>query len=189
MRDTRYRYRHPLRRFRSPDLRPGRRPGGGRVEAPPPCLFAARLAALTAQDERGRAAFQAVAAAVLKTLETVYRHERAVAAAAVTLAHHEKFAAMTASTEACLAALRQMLTAHGARVVDRREAPAETPESLWWFVLTGALQAHEAGIRQVSALVAAQPRKSAARTLGGIVVQLLHNHYNTLLAEAEQWMG
>ncbi len=152
-----------------------------------PCVFAERIGALAGQEGCNRAVFQSVAGAVLKTLETVRGHEQAVAEAAFTLAQRERFAAMTATLEETAAALREMLCT---QALDHHEHPAtpKAAETRWWFVLSEALQALDDAINQVSAMVAGQPRKSAARTLGGIVVQLLHRHYNVFLAEAEQWM-
>ena len=46
----------------------------------------------------------------------------------------------------------------------------------------------EEGTEWVGTVVAGQPKGSAVRLLSSIIARLLHNHYNKLLAEANQWM-
>ncbi len=164
------------------------------VEAEPEALpqpVAERVRALTESGVFETASCQSVVTAVLRVLARVRAREQAVAASAMSLGQRERLAAMIAELDAVAEALREALSESGRKMMDlapEPEAP-DVDESLWWYALVEALQALEAGLRQIASMVAGQPKTSPARALAALVARMLRRHYHALLAEAEQWMG
>jgi|GEM_PF-1471151 len=182
----RFRHHHGRRK------KVGRFSGGNPANAVTPyCQFAARIEALAGHEDVGSAAFQSVVVVVLRVLERVRQMETNVLKATASLGQRERLKEMTSSLDANIAALCGILNASG-RMMRNLHAETEveqTPESLWWFALADALHTLEDGINRVAATVACQAKWGPNRTLGGIVTQMLHAHYNIFFHEAEEWMG
>ncbi|WP_457653165.1 hypothetical protein [Rhodocaloribacter sp.] len=161
------------------------------VAGAPPCAEAERVRALAAGGMFDTASCQSVVVAVLRVLARVRVRERAVAAATMSLGQREKLSGMVAALDAVAEALREALSEPGRKMMDLDPEPeaGAVDESLWWYALAEALQALEAGLRQIASMVAGQPKPSAARTLAALVARMLRRHYHALLAEAEHWMG
>lgn len=149
------------------------------------------MRALAAAGAFDTASCQSVVVAVLRVLARVRARERAVAAATMSLGQREKLSEMIRALDAVAEALRAALSEPGWKMMDLDpELPAGgVDESLWWYALAEALQALEAGLRQIASMVAGQPKPSAARTLAALITRMLRRHYHALLAEAEHWMG
>ena len=152
---------------------------------------AERVRALARDAKAGGVAFQSVAVAALKTLHRVLHYERQAAAAALSLAQQENLEAMSEELERVTQALREALSAQGAKMLGFPTAPeADEPEEhFWWFALTEAIQVLDESIARTTSLVHGQPKGSPARTLASVVVRLLRAHHNALLIEAEDWMS
>ncbi|HEX7070848.1 MAG TPA: hypothetical protein VF190_08580 [Rhodothermales bacterium] len=153
---------------------------------------AERVRALARHTQSDGVAYQSVAVAGLQILERVLRHEKAAAAAAISLAQRDKLDAMVQSLEQTVVALRTSLSAQGTKMLfacTRNRPKPDTDERSWWFALTEAIEALESGIDAISGIVSSQPRGGAARLLSGTIARLLHRHHNDLLSEAEHWIG
>ncbi len=181
----------PVVRRKRMRLAPVRPRAAEAVAEAPPCAEAERVRALAAEGAFDTASGQSVAAAALRVLARVRARERAVAAASMSLGQREKLSGMIAALDAVAAALREALREPGRkrRDLDPEPEAEDVDESLWWYALAEALQALEAGLRQIASMVAGQPKPSAARTLAALVTRMLRRHYHALFAEAEHWMG
>ncbi len=138
-------------------------------------------------------AFQSVAVAAVQILERALCYEREAAEAALSLGQQEKLASMVDTAEQAAALLRSTLDAQGGATVIRLcaqgEPPAPTDNQPWWFALTDALEVLEEGTGRMSSLTTAQPEGSSARELSQVIAQLLREHHDALLLEADEWIS
>jgi hypothetical protein len=138
-------------------------------------------------------AFQSVVVAAVQILERALCYEREAAEAALSLGQQEKLGAMVDTAEQAAALLRSTLTAQGGAKVmhlcGQGEPPTPTDNQPWWFALTDALEVLEEGTSRMSSLTTAQPEGSAARKLSQAVAQLLREHHDALLLEADEWIS
>lgn len=138
-------------------------------------------------------AFQSVAVAAVQILERALCYEREAAEAALSLGQQEKLASMVDTAEQAAALLRSTLDAQGGATVIRLcaqgEPPTPTDNQPWWFALTDALEVLEEGTGRMSSLTTAQPEGSSARELSQVIAQLLREHHDALLLEADEWIS
>lgn len=138
-------------------------------------------------------AFQSVAVAAVQILERALCYEREAAEAALSLGQQEKLSSMVDTAEQAAALLRSTLNAQGGSTVIRLcaqgESPTPTDNQPWWFALTDALEVLEEGTSRMSSLTTAQPKGSSARELSQVVTQLLREHHDALLLEADKWIS
>jgi hypothetical protein len=138
-------------------------------------------------------AFQSVVVAAVQILERALCYEREAAEAALSLGQQEKLSAMVNTAEQTAALLRSTLNAQGGSKVmhlcGEGEPPAPTDNQPWWFALTDALEVLEEGTSRMSSLTTAQPEGSAACRLCKMVAQLLREHHDALLLEADEWIS
>lgn len=139
------------------------------------------------------AAFQSVVVVAVQILERALCYEREAAGAALSLGQREKLNAMVDTAEQAAAILRSTLNAQGgAEVMDlcgEGESPAPTDNQPWWFALSDALEVLEEGTSRMSSLTTAQPKESTARELSQVITQLLRQHHDALLLEADEWIS
>lgn len=138
-------------------------------------------------------AFQSVAVAAVQILERALCYEREAAEAALSLGQQEKLTSMVDTAEQAAALLRSTLDAQGGATVIRLcaqgEPPTPTDNQPWWFALTDALEVLEEGTGRMSSLTTAQPEGSSARELSQVIAQLLREHHDALLLEADEWIS
>lgn len=138
-------------------------------------------------------AFQSVAVAAVQILERALSYEREAAEAALSLGQQEKMASMVETAEQATAILRGALNAQGGSKVMHLCAqgapPAPADNQPWWFALTDALEVLEEGTSRMTSLTTAQPEGSSARELSQVVAQLLREHHDALLLEADEWIS
>lgn len=138
-------------------------------------------------------AFQSVAVAAVQILERALCYEREAAEAALSLGQQEKLASMVQTAEQAATLLRSTLDAQGGTKVThlcaQGEPPAPTDNQPWWFALTDALEVLEEGTSRMTSLTTAQASGSAARELSQVVSQLLREHHDALLLEADEWIS
>lgn len=158
---------------------------------PPPDIEA--LQTLVDRVGQEGAAFQSVVVAAVKIIERALCYEREAARAALSLGQQEKLATMVDTAEQAAAILRSTLNAQGGAKVmhlcTEGEAPAPTDGQPWWFALTDALEVLEEGTSRMTSLTTAQPNGSAARELSQVIAQLLREHHDALLLEADEWIS
>jgi hypothetical protein len=165
-------------------------------DGPPPDVTQPDVRALQALVERvGQegTAFQSVVVAAVQILERALCYEREAARSALSLGQQEKLASMVDTAEQAVALLRGTLDAQGgSKVVDlcaQGDPPAPTDNQPWWFALTDALEVLEEGTGRMTSLTTAQPEGSAARELSQVIAQLLREHHDALLLEADEWIS
>ncbi len=182
----RFRYQFGRRKKAGFNLR-----GQSETKEAPLCECAARIRALTLDERVGGAAFQSVSVVVLTVLEDIREREMDVLNTAASLGQRIRLEEMTATLDSAIEALAELLSGPGRMMHDMQtDAGTDEPkETLWWYAVSDAMQSLENGLKRVAATVACQPKGGPSRTLGGIVNQLLHTHYNVLLREAQDWMG
>ncbi|QXD14001.1 hypothetical protein GQ464_011085 [Rhodocaloribacter litoris] len=158
---------------------------------PPACPEADRARLLAEEGRLGDATGQSVIVTILQVLARIRRSEQTVAASAMSLAQREKLTGMIAGLDAFSATLEKALQDPGRKMLALKPRARAEPagESLWWFALAEALQAIEAGVKQIAAVVAGRPRGHPARLLGSLAMRLLRRHEHALLAEAAHWMS
>lgn len=158
---------------------------------PPPDIEA--LKALVNRVGQEGAAFQSVVVAAVKIIERALCYEREAARAALSLGQQEKLATMVDTAEQAAAILRSTLNAQGGPKVmhlcTEGETPAPTDGQPWWFALTDALEVLEEGTSRMASLTTAQPDGSTARELSQVTAQLLREHHDALLLEADEWIS
>jgi hypothetical protein len=151
------------------------------------------LQALVDRVGQEGAAFQSVVVAAVKIIERALCYERAAARAALSLGQQEKLGTMVDTAEQAAAILRSTLNAQGGAKVmhlcTEGEPPAPTDGQPWWFALTDALEVLEEGTSRMTSLTTAQPDGSAARELSQVIAQLLREHHDALLLEADEWIS
>ncbi len=155
-------------------------PRGGASSA-----YAARIRALAAQGGGG-CAFQSVAAAACGVLQQVAAAEEHAFGSALSLAQQQKLQEMIGELDEARAALKGALQSPGMSA--DAPAPGAAP-GVWWFALTESLCVIEEAVGCIRRVVARQPRGCATRTLGGILMRMLHRHHARLLVEAGHWIG
>ncbi|MFB6249969.1 MAG: hypothetical protein ABEL97_15535 [Salinibacter sp.] len=137
-------------------------------------------------------AFQSVVVAAVQILEQAICYEREAAEAALSLGQQEKLGAMVETAERAAALLRGILSAQGGSKVmhlcSEVDPPPPTDRQPWWFALTDALEVLEEGTSRMGSLTMAQPEGSSARELSQVVAQLLREHHDALLLEADGWI-
>lgn len=156
--------------------------------------YVERVQAVTEQEETGSATVQSVLVAALQAVHRVLQCERQAVQASISLGQGEKLQQMIASLEATEQALRESLTEQGAKMLDLtlKKGPlaaGSDKEHPWAAALSCILLTLEEDIDWIISLVARQPKGSPGRTISGIVVHLLHHHYNQVLAETEAASG
>lgn len=138
-------------------------------------------------------AFQSVVVVAVQILERALCYEREAAEAALSLGQREKLNSMVDTAEEAASILRSILNAQGgAKVMDlcsQGDAPTPTDNQPWWFALTDALEVLEEGTSRMSSLTTAQPKDSTARELSQVIAQLLRQHHDALLIEADEWIS
>ena len=174
-----------------PLLREGEADDGDEDPATQPDVEALR--GLLDQVGQEGTAFQSVVVAAVQILERALCYEREAAEAALSLGQQEKLSTMVDTAERAAALLRSTLNAQGGAKVmhlcGQGEPPAPTDNQPWWFALTDALEVLEEGTSRMSSLTTAQPQGSAARRLSQVVAQLLREHHDALLLEADEWIS
>lgn len=137
-------------------------------------------------------AFQSVVVAAVQILERAICYEREAAEAALSLGQQEKLGAMVDTAEQAAALLRSVLSAQGGSKVmhlcGQTDSSTPTDNQPWWFALTDALEVLEEGTSRMGSLTTAQPEGSSARELSQVVAQLLREHHDALLLEADEWI-
>lgn len=163
----------------------------GRAEVTQPDIEA--LKALVDRVGQEGTAFQSVAVAAVQILERALCYEREAAEAALSLGQQEKLGSMVETAEQAVSILRGTLTAQGGSKVihlcAQGEPPAPTDNQPWWFALTDALEVLEEGTGRMTSLTTAQAEGSHARELSRVVAQLLREHHDALLLEADEWIS
>jgi hypothetical protein len=172
-----------------------------------PTISAGVVRALAARGGASGTAFQAVLVALTRAVARAAERVRAAEEAALNLAQRQKVAAVADDLAATTAALEESLTAQGRCLLDGRrslrervqEAREKVRASLgarpepgaasWWFALSEAVEALDDATAQVTALADAQPAGDPAAALGTEVAVHLQAHRETLLAEADRWVG
>jgi methionine synthase II (cobalamin-independent) len=165
--------------------------GEAPAEATPPDIEA--LQALVERVGQEGAAFQSVVVAAVQILERALCYEREAAAAALSLGQQEKLNTMVDTAEQAATLLRSTLNAQGGSKVmhlcAQGDAPTPADNQPWWFALTDALEVLEEGTSRMTSLTTAQPTGSAARELSQLIAQLLREHHDALLLEADEWIS
>jgi len=142
--------------------------------------------------EEGGTAFQSVAVAAVQILERVLCFEREAADAALSLGQQQKMRSMVEVASEAVTLLRDALEAQGARVMHLCACPppADAREGLsWWDALNDALSVLKEGTGRMTSLTTAQPEGSPAQVLSRLIAQLLRDHRDALLVEAEEWIA
>lgn len=138
-------------------------------------------------------AFQSVAVAAVQILERALCYEREAAEAALSLGQQEKLEGMVDTAEQAVGLLRSTLTSQGSgkviQLCSQGEPPAPTNNQPWWFALTDALEVLEEGTGRMTSLTTAQAEGSPACELSRVVAQLLREHHDALLLEADEWIS
>lgn len=150
--------------------------------------YAARVRDVASREETDSAAVQSVLVAALQALGRALRCEQRAAEASLSLGQGEKLKDMIAALDATAGALRETLSAQGARMLDltMQGSAAEGEENAsWCTALSGVMKTLENDIEWIIALVARQPRGSAGRRFSDIVVRLLRRHYNVIRDEVQ----
>lgn len=138
------------------------------------------------------AAFQSVAVVAVQTIEHALCFEREATKAALSLGQQQKMQAMVATASEASQLLRDALQAQGARVMHLCACPPETKArsgQSWWNAVQDALRVLEEGNGRMASLTTAQPKGSPAYTLCHLTAQLLRDHHDALVLEAEGWIG
>jgi hypothetical protein len=160
-------------------------------EVTPPDIAA--LKSLMERVGQKGTAFQSVVVAAVQIIERALCYEREAARAALSLGQQEKLSSMVDTAEQAAAILRSTLSAQGGSNVTRlcgeAEAPSPTDGQPWWFALTDALEVLEEGTSRMTSLTTAQPDGSAACELSRVIAQLLREHHDALLLEADEWIS
>jgi len=151
------------------------------------------LQALIERVGQEGSAFQSVAVAAVQILERALSYEREAADAALSLGQQEKLQSMVNTAEQAVALLRSTLTSQGSGKVihlcAQGEPPAPADNQPWWFALTDALEVLEEGTGRMTSLTTAQAEGSPACELSRAVAQLLREHHDALLLEADEWIS
>lgn len=136
------------------------------------------------------AACQSMIVATLRTLDHVRRCAQRSAERSITLAQRESMQRQVVSLDAARDALRNLLSAQGARMLEITPQPTDGDDTdpSWWFALTETIQALEDSVDRLASMVAGQPKGAPARWLISIVARLLRFHHRALLGEAEAWI-
>ncbi len=149
-------------------------------------------------------AFQSTLAAAAKAVQRALRHEEAVAQAALSLAQNAALGDMTEELRAVGGALQASLDMQGRCLmphceeekrwgfrIRRREPVVETPSErpTWWFSLTEAIESLEEGSNRMEALASGQPADAPSRVLSESTAELLREHHDRLVEEADRWIG
>lgn len=146
-------------------------------------------------------AFQSTLAAATQAVCRALESEEQAEAAALSLAQREALAEMTEELRSAADALGAALTEQGRCLLPpeppapkrwrlRRTRPeAEPTPSSWWFALSEALGALEAGADALAGIADGQPPEAPSRALGTATAALLREHHDRLLEYAERWMG
>lgn len=156
-----------------------------------PVALAQPLIELLEAPEVNTTAFQSVLVTAVQILQNVRRAETMSWRASISLAQGENLSAMVDETNEMLALLKQALNEQGARVLAIASVPPATDKSpiSWWFSLAESIETINSGIDWIRSIISGQPKDSPARRLSGAVSQLLQQHYNTFLTEAEEWLN
>lgn len=170
-------------------------------------ISAGRVRAFATRSHESETAFQAVLVAVAHTVQRAVACVRGAEASALNLAQRQKVAAVAADLAATQEALQEALTAQGRCLLEGRRslrdkikqatgrmraslAPKKKARAAsWWFALSEAVEALGDAAVQVGALADAQPADAPAAALGREVAAHLEAHRETLLAEADRWVG
>lgn len=161
----------------------------------PPTPDVAALRALLEEVDCHGTTYQSVAVAAVQILERALRYEREAAEAALSLGQQEKMESMVTTADQAASALRKTLSAQGHKVMSlctqqsHPEPDLDDPSSpqSWEPVLENALNVLEEGTDRMTSLTTGQPSGSPARRLSKVIAQLLRNHHDALLLEAEEW--
>ncbi len=151
------------------------------------------LRALIERVGQEGSAFQSVAVAAVQILERALCYEREAAEAALSLGQQEKLDSMVDTAEQAVALLRSTLNSQGSgkaiHLCSQGEPPTPTDNQPWWFALTDALEVLEEGTGRMTSLTMAQAEGSPACELSRVVAQLLREHHDALLLEADEWIS
>jgi len=164
-------------------------------EAPDRDLEALR--ALVGKIDRQSAPYQSVAVAAVQILERALHYEREAAEAALSLGQQEKMESMVETADQAASVLRDTLSAQGHKVMDlcTQQSPSspdsddQSSRQSWEPVLEDALKVLEEGTDQMTSLTTGQPSDSPARQLSEVITQLLRDHHDALLIEADEWVS
>ncbi len=161
----------------------------------PPTPNVEALRALLREVDCQSATYQSVAVVAVQILERALRYEREAAEAALSLGQQEKMESMVETADQASSALRKTLSAQGHKVMSLcTQQSLPDPDVLsshqsWEPVMEDALGVLEEGTDRMTSLTTGQPPGSPARRLSEVIAQLLRNHHDALLLEAEEWVS
>ena len=131
--------------------------------------------------------FQSVAVAAVQTLRTVRTAEAHAATAALSLAQQERLREMIAMLDETTEALKDLLTAQGARMLSMGAEQTDEVKAgnSWKEAVHNAQHVSLRSANWLRAVVGGQPDGCAIRRLSETVTGLLHTHAEMFAAEAD----
>jgi hypothetical protein len=153
-------------------------------------------------------AFQSTLAAAAQVVERALQREKVAEEAALSLAQQDALHAMSSELRAISEALQGALDSQGRCLMPActekksrmfglpaslragrkgREEKA-APRPTWWYSLVEAVEVLGEGAERMRAIASGQPGDAPSRVLGLATADLLGNHYDRLLGEAERWI-
>ena len=172
--------------------------------------FIEEVSELAAQaNEQGSViAFQSTLAAATQAVERALQREEVAEEAALSLAQQDALHAMSSELRAISEALQGALDNQGRCLMppcDEKKRrmfglPASlragrkgreekaAPRPTWWYSLVEAIEALGEGAERMQAIASGQPGDAPSRALGLATADLLGNHHDRLIGEAERWI-
>lgn len=170
----------------SPDLSRSKKA----IPLPRYCDTADNLNALAQRVNTQSISFQSVLVAAVQIMDKVYSCEQRISDAAISLAQKRKMAEMVTRTKLLRFSLFDLLNDQGSRIL---ELQANSPDGIeknvsWWYHITEGIETLEVGIDWIGSLISGQSQDSPVRELSNLIAELLREHYEELLKEAEHWL-
>ena len=174
------------------------------MEVATPLVSEVRDLAERAAQRGSIIAFQATLAAAAQAVQRALQYEENAERAALSLAQNDALGVMTAELRTVSDSLQASLDAQGRCLMPpcveakkrgfrllRRDRVAAVREECpaWWFSLTEAIESLEEGSTRMQALANGQPTDAPSRVLSESTAELLREHHDRLLDEADRWIG
>lgn len=133
-------------------------------------------------------AFQSIAVTSIQILDSIHKLECIANDAALSLGQHDKVQENITELEHMQHALLGVLNKQGKQILSLQktlDSMEKAPLTSWWTCVDNVLETLSTGIDCIGSIVKSQPKDSAARALGTLVIDVLEDQHRDYLAEID----
>ena len=133
-------------------------------------------------------AFQSIVVTSLQILDAIHQSECIANQAALSLGQHDKVQQKISELEELQFALKKALSKQGQQILSLQQPippDQNAAMSSWWHCVDCVVETLSMGIDCIGSIIKSQPKESAARSLGALIIDILSEQHRAYLAETD----